>query len=141
MSAPHVAGVAALLFAQSPNASPTQVRAAILSSVDPLPGLMGRTVTGGRLDAASALVVETVIVRTPKKKVRRPKVKFGFDSPNHEPAGFVCTLDDEKPKPCSATEKVKVDRGRHHLEVAAVDGLGRRDPTPASYGWRFKKPR
>jgi len=141
MSAPHVAGVAALLFAQNPNASPIQVRAAILSSVDLLPGMMGRTATGGRLDAASALVVETVIVRGPKKKVKRPKVRFAFDSPNHEPAGFVCTLDDGKPKPCSATEKVKVDRGRHHLEVAAIDALGRRDPTPASYGWRFKKPR
>jgi subtilisin family serine protease len=141
MSAPHVAGVAALLFAQNPNASPTQVRSAILSSVDPLPTLMGRTVTGGRLDAGSALIVETAIVRAPKKKVKRPKVKFGFESPNHEPARFECRLDAKKPKSCSATERFKVTRGRHHLEVAAVDGLGRQDPTPAIYTWKFKKPR
>jgi thermitase len=141
MSAPHVAGVAALLFSQNPGASPTQVRSAILSSVDPLPALMGRTLTGGRLDAASALVVDTVITRGPKKKVKRPKVKFRFDSPNQEPAGFMCQLDKHKPKSCSATEKLKVSKGRHHLAVSAIDALGRQDPTPATFGWRFKKPR
>jgi subtilisin family serine protease len=141
MSAPHVAGVAALLFSQSPHASPGQVRSAILSSVDPLPSLMGRTGTGGRLDAASALVVDTAISRGPKKKVKRSKVKFAFDSPNQEPAGFVCRLDKHKAESCSATERFRVTRGRHHLAVAAVDALGRQDPTPATYVWKFKKPR
>jgi thermitase len=141
MSAPQVAGVAALLFSQNPNASPIQVRSAILSSVDPLPALMGRTVTGGRLDAASALVVDTEIVKGPKRKVKRPKVKFAFDSPNQEPVGFLCKLDKHKTEACSGSEKLKVARGRHHLEVAAVDALGRQDPTPAIYGWKFKKPR
>jgi hypothetical protein len=54
---------------------------------------------------------------------------------------FLCQLDKHKAESCSATEKFKVSRGRHSLAVAAVDALGRRDPTPATYGWKFKKPR
>jgi thermitase len=55
MAAPHVAGAAALLFSRSPNAAVADVRQALLSSVDPVPALAGRTVTGGRLNAARAL--------------------------------------------------------------------------------------
>ncbi len=55
MAAPHVAGVAALLFSQKPGASVTEVRSALLASVDPIASLSGKTVTGGRLDASAAL--------------------------------------------------------------------------------------
>jgi subtilisin family serine protease/uncharacterized protein YkwD len=55
MAAPHVAGVAALLWGEVPDASVAQIRAALLSSVDPVPSLAGKTVTGGRLDARGAL--------------------------------------------------------------------------------------
>lgn len=54
-AAPQVTGVVALLAAAKPDITVAQIRAAILGSVDPLPGLAGKTVTGGRLDAAAAL--------------------------------------------------------------------------------------
>jgi hypothetical protein len=54
-AAPQVSGVVALLAAVKPDITVAQVRAAILGSVDPLPGLAGKTVTGGRLNAAAAL--------------------------------------------------------------------------------------
>jgi subtilisin family serine protease len=54
-AAPHVSGVVALLAAAKPGISVGQIRAAILGSVDPLPSLAGKTVTGGRLNAAAAL--------------------------------------------------------------------------------------
>ncbi len=57
MAAPHVAGVAGLVCARFPNLTPAEVKHQILSSVDPIPALSGRTVTGGRLNAARALVL------------------------------------------------------------------------------------
>ena len=55
MATPHVAGAAALLWARAPAASVVQVREALLSSVEPRPALLGRTVTGGVLNAERAL--------------------------------------------------------------------------------------
>jgi hypothetical protein len=54
-AAPHVAGVVALLFAQDPSLTVTQVKQSILDSVDHLPAFSTITVSGGRLNAAAAL--------------------------------------------------------------------------------------
>ena len=55
MATPHVTGACALLLAHNPTLSPTAVKTALLSSVDPLPALKGLCVSGGRLNAARAL--------------------------------------------------------------------------------------
>lgn len=55
MAAPQVAGAAALAFSLRPGATVAAVRQGLLGSVDPVPALAGRTVTGGRLDASAAL--------------------------------------------------------------------------------------
>ncbi len=55
MSAPHVAGAAALILARNRNLSYAQVKALILDNVDPLPDLAGKTVTGGRLNIFRAV--------------------------------------------------------------------------------------
>jgi subtilisin family serine protease len=55
MAAPHVAGVVGLLAAANPQATAGELRAAILDTTVPVPGLAGRLETGGRLDAAAAL--------------------------------------------------------------------------------------
>jgi subtilisin family serine protease len=52
---PEVAGVAALLLSLDPNLSAGDLKQRILSTVDPLPSLAGKTVTGGRLNAAKAV--------------------------------------------------------------------------------------
>ena len=57
MATPHVAGVAALLKARFPGASPYGLKALLLRSVDPVAALAGRTATGGRLNAFTARLV------------------------------------------------------------------------------------
>lgn len=54
-AAPHVSGVAALLWARHPDASVGSVVQALLNGVEPLPSLNGKTRSGGRLNAAGAL--------------------------------------------------------------------------------------
>ena len=55
MAAPHVAGVVGLLHAAKPGISVTEVSNAILGTVDTLQSLDGKTVSGGRVNAAAAL--------------------------------------------------------------------------------------
>jgi hypothetical protein len=55
MATPHVAGAAALLLAERPDLSVSQLRAALLDGVDRLGSLTGRVATGGRLDARRSL--------------------------------------------------------------------------------------
>jgi subtilisin family serine protease len=54
MATPHVSGLAALLKARYPAASPYALKAMLLRSVDPVASLAGRTATGGRLNAFAA---------------------------------------------------------------------------------------
>ncbi|HEU5181952.1 MAG TPA: choice-of-anchor D domain-containing protein [Candidatus Polarisedimenticolia bacterium] len=51
MATPHVAGAAALIRAVAPGIGVEELKATLLASVDPIPALTGRTVTGGRLNA------------------------------------------------------------------------------------------
>jgi subtilisin family serine protease len=55
MAAPHVTGAAALMFSVKPTATVTEVRTALLASVDANTSLEGQTVSGGRLDAGAAI--------------------------------------------------------------------------------------
>ncbi|ADU73768.1 S8 family serine peptidase [Acetivibrio thermocellus] len=55
MSAPHVAGAAALLLSSNPSLTTQQLKDLILSSVDFLPDLQGKVATSGRLNVAKAL--------------------------------------------------------------------------------------
>lgn len=55
MAAPHVAGVAALLWASHPEMTWQQVKARILAKARPLPSLAGKCVSGGLVDAYATL--------------------------------------------------------------------------------------
>ncbi len=55
MATPHVSGAAALLKAHNPSLSALEIKAVLMGSVDPIASLAGRTVSGGRLNAANAL--------------------------------------------------------------------------------------
>jgi Ca2+-binding RTX toxin-like protein len=55
MATPHVAGVVGLILAENPGLSAQEIKDLILTTVDPLTGLDGKTVSGGRLNAFNAL--------------------------------------------------------------------------------------
>ena len=55
MAAPHVTGTAALMWADTPGAPVAEIRQRLLANLDALPSLAGRTVTGGRVNAAKAV--------------------------------------------------------------------------------------
>lgn len=55
MAAPHVAGAAALIYAVYPNLSAPRLRAALLFSGDEISAVIGKTLTGRRLNALGAL--------------------------------------------------------------------------------------
>lgn len=55
MACPHVAGAAALIWSANPSLTYKQVKEALMSTVDRLPTLAGKTVTGGRINVESAL--------------------------------------------------------------------------------------
>lgn len=55
MATPHVAGVAALLWANEPNLTAAQVKERLIATVRPLASMKGKTRTGGMVDAYGAL--------------------------------------------------------------------------------------
>jgi subtilisin family serine protease len=55
MATPFVSGVAALILAQNPNMSVTDLRAQLLNSVDKLASLKRKVSSGGRINAAKAV--------------------------------------------------------------------------------------
>lgn len=55
MASPHVAGVAALLAGYSPTATTVDLKNALMIGADSIPGLLGSSITGARLNAAGAL--------------------------------------------------------------------------------------
>jgi subtilisin family serine protease len=55
MATPVVSGVAALVLAQNPRMSVEDLRKRLMDSTDPIIALKGKTVTGGRINAAKAL--------------------------------------------------------------------------------------
>jgi hypothetical protein len=59
MASPHVAGVAALIAAQSPGISVSGIKSAILNGGDRIPALRGTSVTGARLNAFNSLTART----------------------------------------------------------------------------------
>ena len=89
MAAPHVAGVAALILGRFPNASVSELRERLLSTVVRIPTLEGKTTTGGRLNAYRALSA------TPDGSL-----EVGFDPPEgsdlsaRRPVPFYVTVTD-----------------------------------------------
>jgi subtilisin family serine protease len=59
MAAPHVTGVAALIWSRVPQAAAKEVREAILQGADVIPGLQSKIAGGRRLNAYGALLVDT----------------------------------------------------------------------------------
>ena len=105
-AAPAVAGVAALVWELHPDWRYTDVINQLAATVDPLPGLAGQTITGGRLDAARAVGA-----------VNRP--------PGSEPAGRLRAL-----APPPAAERVSAYLQKPPLTASVVSRApaGRHEP-------------
>jgi uncharacterized delta-60 repeat protein len=79
MATPHVAGAAALLKAKEPDASPGQIKEAILSTVDVVPAFVDKTVTGGRLNVNAALAAIGTKEEPPPSSQAATDATFGTD--------------------------------------------------------------
>jgi subtilisin family serine protease len=55
MATPIVSGVVALIRAQWPNETPSQIRQRLIATADPLPSLAGKCVSGGKVNLQRAL--------------------------------------------------------------------------------------
>ena len=88
MATPHVSGAAALLWANAPHLSVSQVRATLMNNVDVLPQWAGLTVTGGRLNLARAVqnTPAANAIDDPEFFVRRHYLDFLSREP--DPAGL-----------------------------------------------------
>ena len=73
MATPYVTGAAALVASAHPNFVASQIKAALLGSVDKIPDLAGKSVTGGRLNAAAALDAEPPIPASAPAPVATPQ--------------------------------------------------------------------
>ncbi len=58
MACPHVAGAAALLLSANPSFTQLQLKAALLNTVDKLPALAAKTVSGGRLNVKNLIALQ-----------------------------------------------------------------------------------
>jgi hypothetical protein len=92
--------------------------------------------TGPTTPAKDTKAPETTIVKKPKKKSAKRKVKFTFTS--SEPGStFECKLDKAKKYTrCKSPLKRKLKPGKHKFSVRAIDKAGNSDATPAV--WKFK---
>ncbi|MEK6250672.1 MAG: S8 family serine peptidase [Actinomycetota bacterium] len=168
MATPMVSGAAALLFSQAPLSTPSQVKTELLNSVDPVPSLSGKTVTGGRLNVYRALIgdfnpasaggaggpgasagsggsarkPDTFFNRRPRRVVRTHKpsarVVFRFGS-DQAGSGFECRVDGLPYVPCTKRYALRLLVGRHVLKVKAVASDGGIDPSAAVAKFRVKQ--
>jgi subtilisin family serine protease len=147
MAAPHVTGAAGLLFSLDPSATVSQVQNALLSSVDPDPALVGKTVTGGRLNVADALdalspppggppAPDTAITSVPTSGTTSTSAQFAFArSGDVYATSFECQLDGGAFQACASPAGYAVGVGAHTFAVRARSKFGVADPTPASVAW------
>ncbi|MDX6652811.1 MAG: hypothetical protein QOJ38_1592 [Solirubrobacterales bacterium] len=136
-AAPHVAGAAALVKSHMPSLSVAELRAQILSSVDPLPSLSGKTVTGGRLNVARALTPldttppdtaapNTLIDSGPQDASTTKATAASFAFSATEPGStFECKLDSADYEPCTSPKAYSgLADGAHTFSVRATDPAG-----------------
>jgi hypothetical protein len=98
MASPNAAGVAALVLSAGPAASALDVKSAIMASTEAKPDLAGKSVTGGRINAAKAVagavggaplnVTPPIITGTPREGVALG-ASSGSWSPSAASYGYV----------------------------------------------------
>ena len=131
MAAPFVSGAAALYLSKFPQASVDQIKAALLQSVDKLPTLAGKTVSGGRLNVARALGAASPSTRPTKDTT--PPSSFSLIRPRYRLATRKRALG-FKWQRSRDSGGIRMYRlylnGRVMKTVKDKDGPGGKDPRP-----------
>ncbi|HVE68855.1 MAG TPA: S8 family serine peptidase, partial [Solirubrobacteraceae bacterium] len=126
---PQVAGAAALVKSHVPGLSVSRLRERLLRTVDPLPSLTDKTVSGGRLNVSRALTADldspaTKITAGPPAVSNSSEASFAF-SASEEGSRFECRLDAASFAACDPPARYEqLDDGKHEFEVRAIDTAG-----------------
>lgn len=141
VATPHVSSVAALLWSAVPSASVSEVKAELLLGATSSASLTGKVATG-ELDAAASIglaktpLPETSVLAGPPSPTRYHSAPFSFGGGGGVgPSAFEWSLDGGAWIVGKSTADLLVGTGSHTLRVRARDGIGRVDPTPASWTW------
>ena len=138
MATPHVAGVAALVLSKNWQLTTAQLRTAILSSGDTVPGLAGKVATGDRVNVAAALAAvglpDLVKPNTTITGFSRTGTKATIKFKSSETGStFQCKLDGGAWKACSSPKTYKnLSHRTHTIRVRAIDKVGNVDASPAA---------
>jgi hypothetical protein len=100
-----------------------------------------------RKQASSSIAVttqnaapDTTLTSTPAASTFSTDASFAFTS-DTQGATFRCSLDGATPAACTSPAAYSgLAVGGHTFSVAAVDGYGTADPTPATYSWTIQAP-
>lgn len=140
-AAPMAAGVATILFGMNPGASGAAVRAAIVAGARPVDAWQGKSVSGGVVDADSAVAAfqnGDGTAPTLKAKVKGKKVTIKLSEPatldvkvkKGKKKKTVATLSKDLPAGTSKVKlptkgkKGKLKRGKYTAEMTATDFSG-----------------
>lgn len=84
---------------------------------------------------------QTTLTKTPKKKTKKKRAKFEFESDEPVDATFMCKLDGAAYAQCASPLVWPVSVGKHTFRVFAIDAAGHQDPTPTEYEFKRRKRR
>jgi len=93
MSAAHVAGALCLLWSMAPGLPDPSAKALLLSSVDPLAALQGKTVSGGRLNVSNLLAQVAGV----DAGAAGPSIRLRANQPNPFRSSTTIAFDLERP--------------------------------------------
>ena len=106
-----VTGVAALIWAKNKDFSYVQVKNQIVSSADELPGLKGKTKSGGKLNSYAALAIQGNIPATGIAQGVTPTNVVGIVGGSKKSEGLLFGEDTDHPNAGQDILKVLVPRG------------------------------
>ena len=92
----------------------------------------------GSQDPADTTAPETTITKGPKAKTKKKRVSFEFSS-SEAGSSFECRLDARQFQACLSPFQVRAKKGKHTLEVRAIDTAANVDATPAAWTWKVKR--
>ncbi len=150
MATPHVAAALALMRSANPALTSQALKLQLLASVNPKLALTTSAVSGGRLNATSAVAAvaallapilditapQTTITSGPTGTVTSATASFAFTA--SEPGSiFACRLDGPGAigsyEPCTSPKTYNsLSDGSYTLSVRAIDAAGNTDTTPAA---------